>query len=59
MNNISLENFRINLHQLLILFKLSYRELKGSVKEFKIIIISIFLGVFIICAVGSVSENLK
>ena len=59
MNNISLENFRINLHPLLILFKLSYRELKGSVKEFKIIIISIFLGVFIICAVGSVSENLK
>ena len=59
MNNKLLENLKINLYQLLILFKLSYRELKGSVKEFKIIIISIFLGVFIICAVGSVSENLK
>lgn len=59
MENKLLENLKINLHQLLILFKLSYRELRGSVKEFKIIIISIFLGVFIICAVGSVSENLK
>ena len=59
MNNKLLENLKINLYQLLILFKLSYRELRGSIKEFKIIIISIFLGVFIICAVGSVSENLK
>ena len=59
MNNKFLENLKINLYQLLILFKLSYRELRGSIKEFKIIIISIFLGVFIICAVGSVSENLK
>ena len=59
MNNKLLENLKINLHQLLIIFKLSYRELKGSIKEFKIIIISIFLGVFIISGVGSVSENLK
>ena len=39
--------------------KLSLRELKGSFNEFKIVMISIFLGVFIITAVGSLSKNLK
>ena len=38
--------------------KLSLRELKGSFNEFKIVMISIFLGVFIITAVGSLSKNL-
>ena len=42
-----------------IFFKLSLRELRGSFNEFKIVITSIFLGVFIISAVGSLSENLK
>ena len=41
------------------LWKLSIRELRGSFNEFKIVITSIFLGVFIISAVGSLSENLK
>ena len=40
-------------------FKLSFQELKGSFSEFKIVIISIFIGVFIIAAVGSLSKNLK
>ena len=39
--------------------KFSLRELKGSFNEFKIVMISIFLGVFIITAVGSLSKNLK
>ena len=38
---------------------LSFRELRGSFNEFKIVVASIFLGVFIIAAVGSISENLK
>ena len=38
---------------------LSFRELRGSFNEFKIVFASIFLGVFIISAVGSISENLK
>ncbi len=38
---------------------LSFRELRGSFNEFKIVVASIFLGVFIISAVGSISENLK
>ena len=38
---------------------LSFRELRGSFNEFKIVVASIFLGVFIITAVGSISENLK
>ena len=38
---------------------LSFRELRGSFNEFKIVVASIFLGVFIITAVGSVSQNLK
>ncbi len=38
---------------------LSFRELRGSFNEFKIVFASIFLGVFIITAVGSISENLK
>ena len=38
---------------------LSFRELRGSLNEFKIVVASIFLGVFIISAVGSISENLK
>ena len=42
-----------------IFLKLSLRELRGSFNEFKIVITSIFLGVFIISAVGSLSENLK
>ena len=42
-----------------IFFKLSLSELRGSFNEFKIVITSIFLGVFIISAVGSLSENLK
>lgn len=42
-----------------IFLKLSYQELKGSFSEFKIVIISIFIGVFIIAAVGSLSNNLK
>ena len=42
-----------------IFLKLSLRELRGSFNEFKIVISSIFLGVFIISAVGSLSENLK
>ena len=37
---------------------LSFRELRGSFNEFKIVVASIFLGVFIISAVGSISENL-
>ena len=41
------------------LWKLSIKELRGSFNEFKIVITSIFLGVFIISAVGSLSENLK
>ena len=41
------------------LWKLSIKELRGSFSEFKIVITSIFLGVFIISAVGSLSENLK
>ncbi|MDC3140969.1 FtsX-like permease family protein, partial [Alphaproteobacteria bacterium] len=40
-------------------WKLSIRELRGSFNEFKIVITSIFLGIFIISAVGSLSENLK
>ncbi len=38
---------------------LSFRELRGSFNEFKIVFASIFLGVFIISAVGSISKNLK
>ena len=38
---------------------LSIRELRGSFNEFKIVVASIFLGVFIISAVGSISQNLK
>ena len=38
---------------------LSFRELRGSFNEFKIVVASIFLGIFIISAVGSISENLK
>lgn len=38
---------------------LSFRELRGSFNEFKIVFASIFLGVFIISAVSSISENLK
>ena len=38
---------------------LSFRELRGSFNEFKIVVASIFLGVFIIAAVGSISKNLK
>ena len=38
---------------------LSFRELRGSFNEFKIVVASIFLGVFIISAVGSISKNLK
>ncbi len=38
---------------------LSLRELRGSFNEFKIVAASIFLGVFIISAVGSISGNLK
>ena len=38
---------------------LSFRELRGSFNEFRIVVASIFLGVFIITAVGSISENLK
>ena len=41
------------------LWKLSIKELRGSFNEFKIVVASIFLGVFIISAVGSISENLK
>ncbi|MDA9165763.1 ABC transporter permease, partial [Alphaproteobacteria bacterium] len=40
-------------------FKLSIKELRGSFNEFKIVITSIFIGVFIITAVGSLSQNLK
>ena len=40
-------------------WKLSIKELRGSFNEFKIVITSIFLGIFIISAVGSLSENLK
>ena len=40
-------------------WKLSIKELRGSFNEFKIVITSIFLGIFIITAVGSLSENLK
>ena len=39
--------------------KLSIKELRGSFNEFKIVITSIFIGVFIITAVGSLSQNLK
>ena len=42
-----------------IFLKLSLRELRGSFNEFKIVITSIFFGIFIISAVGSLSENLK
>ena len=40
-------------------WKLSIKELRGSFNEFNIVITSIFLGIFIISAVGSLSENLK
>ena len=39
--------------------KLSIKELRGSFNEFKIVITSIFIGVFIITAVGSLSKNLQ
>jgi len=39
--------------------KLSVMELRGSFNEFKIVITSIFIGVFIITGVGSLSKNLQ